>query len=435
MLSIGIDDTDSSEGMCTTYLVFKLIQFLIKENATIVDYPLLIRLNPNIPWKTRGNGALCIRVKDIDEDRLFMHLKYLIDTYAHVGKRSNPAVVIFSAIDDEVREFSRKALYTLLKRSEGFRLAEKADRVYFKGNGQGLIGAIAAVGSVLNEHTYELLAYRYANNCKRKRILSKEDVIAMDKATYPYTFNNYDYNHNRILLTPHGKDPVFLGIRGEEPNILIRAIKMLKIEEELEGYTIFKSNQGTNAHLTNRIETLKPYTSGYIEGSIEELYAHKGGHTFFSINGIRCAVYEPTGLSAVAQRLVKGDIVRVGGGIRKASKNHPRVLNVEYIQVLKLTDIKLTLNPICSCGKRLKSAGRNKGYKCESCDFKGFKEREEVIVKREDIDERLYIPTPKAHRHLTKPLQRYGLKSKDYPLIDGWYVSNHVKVAGGGFSA
>ncbi len=28
----------------------------------IIGYPRLIRLNPNIPWKTRGNGALCLHV-------------------------------------------------------------------------------------------------------------------------------------------------------------------------------------------------------------------------------------------------------------------------------------------------------------------------------------------------------------------------------------
>jgi len=28
-----------------------------------MDYPYLVRLNPNIPWKTRGNGAVCIHFK------------------------------------------------------------------------------------------------------------------------------------------------------------------------------------------------------------------------------------------------------------------------------------------------------------------------------------------------------------------------------------
>ncbi|MEM0501968.1 MAG: DNA-binding protein, partial [Thermoplasmata archaeon] len=50
---IGVDDTDSSEGMCTTYLA---PQILLKLNLDLIGFPRLVRLNPNIPWKTRGNA-------------------------------------------------------------------------------------------------------------------------------------------------------------------------------------------------------------------------------------------------------------------------------------------------------------------------------------------------------------------------------------------
>jgi len=61
-LHVAFDDTDSREGRCTTHLAFKVVEHLKKkQGAKLVDYPLLIRLNPNIPWKTRGNGAVCLR--------------------------------------------------------------------------------------------------------------------------------------------------------------------------------------------------------------------------------------------------------------------------------------------------------------------------------------------------------------------------------------
>ena len=60
---LGLDDTDSEEGMCTTYLTTIILQKLLKEEIEMLDYPNLIRLNPNIPWKTRGNAALCLRLK------------------------------------------------------------------------------------------------------------------------------------------------------------------------------------------------------------------------------------------------------------------------------------------------------------------------------------------------------------------------------------
>jgi tRNA(Ile2)-agmatinylcytidine synthase len=62
-MHIGLDDTDSTKGGCTTYLAALLIENLEKFNVQFLDYPSLIRLNPNAPWKTRGNGALCLRFK------------------------------------------------------------------------------------------------------------------------------------------------------------------------------------------------------------------------------------------------------------------------------------------------------------------------------------------------------------------------------------
>src|SRR5712691_1402282 len=61
VLWIGVDDTDSLRGMCTTFLATEIIRDLTKDHD-LIGYPRLVRLNPSIPWKTRGNGAICIRV-------------------------------------------------------------------------------------------------------------------------------------------------------------------------------------------------------------------------------------------------------------------------------------------------------------------------------------------------------------------------------------
>src|SRR5213594_5139555 len=58
---IGVDDTDTLHGMCTTFLLTEIVRDLT-EDLDLIGYPRLVRLNPNIPWKTRGNGAVCIRV-------------------------------------------------------------------------------------------------------------------------------------------------------------------------------------------------------------------------------------------------------------------------------------------------------------------------------------------------------------------------------------
>src|SRR5881628_1099708 len=60
VLWIGVDDTDSLQGMCTTFLAAEIVRDLT-DDYDLVGFPRLVRLNPTIPWKTRGNGAICLR--------------------------------------------------------------------------------------------------------------------------------------------------------------------------------------------------------------------------------------------------------------------------------------------------------------------------------------------------------------------------------------
>ncbi|MCY0883717.1 MAG: tRNA(Ile2) 2-agmatinylcytidine synthetase TiaS, partial [Acidianus infernus] len=60
---IGIDDHDSPNRGCTTHFATNLIKILYKNGIKLLDFPYLIRLNPNIPWKTRGNAAIKLIVE------------------------------------------------------------------------------------------------------------------------------------------------------------------------------------------------------------------------------------------------------------------------------------------------------------------------------------------------------------------------------------
>ena len=44
--------------MCTTYLATELIREF--KEYDLIGNPRLVRLNPNVPWKTRGNGAISL---------------------------------------------------------------------------------------------------------------------------------------------------------------------------------------------------------------------------------------------------------------------------------------------------------------------------------------------------------------------------------------
>ena len=71
----------------------------------------------------------------------------------------------------------------------------------------------------------------------------------MQEKTYPITFNSFDHKKNRVMITPHGPDPVFYGLRGEKIDSLLDASKMIQTNERLDGYMAFKTNQGTGDHL------------------------------------------------------------------------------------------------------------------------------------------------------------------------------------------
>jgi tRNA(Ile2)-agmatinylcytidine synthase len=251
----------------------------------------------------------------------------------------------------------------------------------------------------------------------------------MQEKTSPNTFNSFDTKRGRVLITPHGPDPVFYGVRGENVDSLVTATKILETDEKLDGYMIFKSNQGTGDHLKNELtfENMKPYASGKITGIVSNVpKIAKGGHVFFKItsNGHEfwCAVYKPTGITTTASNLLKGDKIRVGGGVRKASKNFPRIINLEFLDVLSLEKHTILTNPECKkCHKKMKSKGKNQGFQCIRCGKKTTKKITTVISRK--IKKQLYLPKISAHRHLSRPLQRIGVtnKSSKFDKSVSWF--------------
>ena len=421
VLNIGFDDTDSPKGMCTTFLAYKIVDLLRKQKTEFLDFPRLIRFNPNIPWKTRGNGAVSIKIKTRNPSRVKNQIKNLVSKYSDVKNGANPGLVFFESdtIPSEFTNFSNLAMWQLIKRNNAKRFAKKNDLEFFyQGNGQGLVGAIGAIGYDFQDHTLELLSYRKRTKFGKERKISTESVKIMQEKTYPNTFNSFDTKKGRILITPHGPDPVFYGVRGENVSSLVYATKILKSDEKLDGYMIFKSNQGTGDHLKNELnfENMKPYASGKITGIVSNTpKIVKGGHVFFKIisknHEFWCAVYKPTGISSIASNLIRGDKICVGGGVRKASKKFPRIINLEFIDIIHLEKNLSKSNPICKkCNKKMKSKGQNQGFQCIRCGKKSSKKITVEISRK--VKKQLYIPNMSAHRHLTRPLQRIGISNK-----------------------
>ena len=432
VLNIGFDDTDSPLGMCTTFLAYKIVDLLQKQKTEFLDFPRLIRFNPNIPWKTRGNGAVSIKIKTKEPSKVKNLIKKLVSKYSDTKNGANPGLVFFEndSIPKKFTEFSNLALWQLINRKNAKKFAEKNNLEFFyQGNGQGLVGAIGAIGYDFQDHTLELLSYRKRSRFGKERKISAKSVKIMQEKTSPKTFNSYDTKKGRVLITPHGPDPVFYGVRGENVESLVYATKILQTDEKLAGYMIFKSNQGTGDHLKNdlTVETMRPYASGTITGIVSNVpKIVKGGHVSFKIlsngNEFWCAVYKPTGITMVASNLIQGDKIRVGGGVRKSSKNFPRIVNLEFIEIIELEQNLSTTNPFCSkCCKKMKSKGKNQGFQCIRC---GKKSSAKTIVEiPRKIQKKMYLPQISAHRHLTRPMQRFGKihKTTKFGKSKSWF--------------
>ncbi|MDI6917097.1 MAG: tRNA(Ile)(2)-agmatinylcytidine synthase [Thermoplasmatales archaeon] len=428
---IGVDDTDSVKGGCTTYLATEIIKEF--QEYDVIGYPRLVRLNPNIPWKTRGNGAVSIKfgkgagkkflVGEIENKKYYGYsgfkndrnismndagkrLEKIMNKYAFFDdKNTNPAFVIMEKKPEQGLYWD--AVRKIVNLDYVKKILKQNNALYhgYK-NKRGLIGASSAVAWRPKDKTYEVITYREKKKIGSERNVNEESVIKMDKK-FPFTFNNYDYINKKIIIAPSSPCPVLFGIRGDK-TVLLNPMKTIK-SEKIERWLIFETNQGTDEHLVRKkIRNTKAYDSVITKGKIvSKPKTIIGGHVIFPISEnnhqIDCAAYEPTkNFRNLVRELVKDDVVTVFGGVREK----PLTVNVEKIKIEKLAEVYEKLIPVCpKCNKKMKSIGKAQGYRCRRCGVK-TKEIETKKIERK-INPGFYEVPVCARRHLSKPLKRF----------------------------
>jgi tRNA(Ile2)-agmatinylcytidine synthase len=438
-MHIGFDDTDSPRKGCTTYIAALLVEKLHEKGCEFVDYPNLVRLNPNVPWKTRGNGALCLRI-NYDSTVETEVKETVIETVEENAdleyEGTDPGIVFLKlpTVPKEIRNFAKQTITGIATKKKALSLIRRfrAEALGFK-DARGIIGGLAAVGETLTgDHTYELIAYRTSQNRGTPRKLNVESVKKMDTETSAETFNNIDPGTGRVLITPRGPDPILYGIRGETPEAVKKAHQLIESLEPIERWVIFRTNHGTDAHLrlVNTLKEAKPFHPVIARGTVADApRTIPGSHVIFTIKDetetIDCAAYKPTGnLQKIAKKLWIGDYVEVYGGIRPSTPKHPLTINLEKLRIIKLSSKVIEQNPLCpKCGKRMESMGRSKGFRCKKCKFRNSKAKKEIMKQNRDLIAGLYITEPRSQRHLTKPLVRYGREKHGFRggLINGWH--------------
>lgn len=411
---VGIDDTDSPDGMCTTFLASTILNEFMENGIEIEGFPRLIRLNPFARFKTRGNGGVSFKInlnQDIELVKEIV-LRNVSSLSMFDCDNTNPGVVFYKGeITEEMIDYAFKAIYSIITIEEAEEFAAKigAEIHKFK-KGRGIIGSIAAISCPLEDFTYELLAYRDPSRYGTLRQIDYDSVVLMDKETYPETFENIDGKY--LAIEPKTPCPVLYGIRSNSPEVLDIAREIVIPNETIVDSCIFKTNQHTDMHIqdVDSISLMKQYSCYKVKGTVKDKpHIIEGGHMFFSLydesGEIECAAYEPTkNFRKTVEKLREGDLIEIYGGIGEQN-----TFNIEKFQVLKLNDT-VYKNPICSCGKRMTSAGRNKGFKCKHCGNK-IKSSEKIAEKIErSLKNGKFYETPvSARRHLAKPLIRMDL--------------------------
>ena len=426
MTIVGLDDTDSrSQGMCTTYVAAHLAERLGREAA--VQRCCLVRLNPAIPYKTRGNAALAVHT-DVAPARAYDIARELVADHAIADDpATNPGLVVAS-IDAERPEatpaplatFSERALREELTIETATELC-RAHELRFEGwgDGRGVVGALAAVGAwrlwadIGEPPTHELIRYREPKRWGTERTVDHESVFAAAAAAYPLVWDTVDRVAGEPVCVPHTPGPVLYGIRGDELAACRRVAAAVE-SEPVAREAAFLTNQGTDAHLrAGQLGTTTDGRSYRLEGTVEVgPDTQAGGHVFLTIGDgtdqLPCVAFEPTKRFRAHVRAL-----RVGDELTVAGERSEGTLKLEKFAVRSLQRTAL-VTPTCGgCGRRMESAGRDQGYRCRDCGTSAPGKTRAAIDR--ELEPGWYEVPPVARRHVAKPLVRGGFDAPTHP--------------------
>ena len=420
MTLVGIDDTDSRErGMCTTYVATRLAEAIADAGGRIVERR-LIRLNPAVEWKTRGNAALCVET-DLDPDRAGRLAGRLVDRFAAVeDPRTNPGVVVAAgeaaAVPDPVAAFARRALRERVEPADALALIEDAGyRHRGWGDGRGQVGALAAVGAgrAFEDWTHEHIAYRALDRCGTPRTVDRDSAFAAARAGYPEVWDTVDRVEDELVCVPAAPGPILYGIRGDDPEAVRRVAAAIE-SEPIDREATFVTNQGTDAHLRpGRIGAVRDGRAYRVDGVVDEApETRAGGHVHLTLRDgddrLPCVAFEPTKRFRDRVRgLRPDDRVTVCGEVGEGT------LKLEKFALREAVTTERVVPTCPDCERSMESAGREQGYRCRDCGTTAPGRVERDVDRR--LDPGWYEVPPCARRHVAKPLVRGGFDAPTHP--------------------
>ncbi len=430
MIWLGIDDTDSPRGGCTTFTLTGVLDLARELGIDLIGEPRLVRLNPNVPWKTRGNAALSARfgrgvgprrrvgsvggrpiwsfasgarIPRSNADAFLERAWERVRSLSRSGDPGTDPALVMSDHRLPARLYWDAVQEIVPIESVRAELRREGAEWRTEGSDRGLVGASAAVAWPGGHPTWELIAYRTETRQNSPREVDRGSVADAQRA-HPELFLCEDPRTRRLLVAPHTACPILFGIRATAAPAALRALPTIR-SEPVDRWVLFRTNQATGDHLRPRlVREIGPYRSAIVDGTVTgSPAALPGGHVRVSIadregTPLECLAFEPTKtLPAVARTLWPGDHVRLWG-----SRAADAALRLEGIQLLRLVPRSATRRPLrCpECDRRARSMGRDRGFRCPGCHRRWPPEQSPSRTEAPVYRPGTYHPTPSARRHL-----------------------------------
>lgn len=406
---LAFDNTDGPGGGCTTHLAFHVL--LALPELALTGMPRLVRLNPNVPWKTRGNGAVVLplgvprgpqtRVGELQGHEVLAFPDSALpgssspstptslppslpppsssDILGRVWKvlqaQSQPEALPGVALFDEAPPAAAywEAVRTFVP-PEASKAALEALEVPHQaaGDGRALVGCLAAAAWPGPPSSFEFIAYRQPQRWGKPREVDPRPWLGLDATGA--TFHTYDPEALRPCCIPHTPDPVLAGLRGRDPEALLaaalRTFPIAAAREPIDGWLLWATNQASGDHVTpiDALADAPPLGTVAIAATVATApTTRQGGHVVVSARDatgttFEAVAFEPTkSFRDRVRGLIVGDRVRFVGAVADGS------VRLEKMEVLELAPRLRPENPLCRCGKRMRSKGPSTGFKCPAC--------------------------------------------------------------------